>query len=77
MIEIQLEVDGPWIPLIRGHGSDLGIGEGRRILNAGLAGVRVLFESGAVAFEVRRYSPESEQFLWRSSQMGAPAFAAL
>lgn len=76
MIEIQLEIDGPWIPLIHARGSfDLTINEGERILKAGLTGVRVLFDSGEEAMVVRRYAVNATQFLWRSSQMASPAFA--
>lgn len=78
MIEIQLEIDGPWIPLVRALTSfDLGISESQRILNAGLTGIRILFESGEESFVAKRYSLDGKQFGWRSASMGAPAFASL
>lgn len=82
MIEIQLTVSGPWIPLVRALTSfDLTIDEAQRILNAGFTGIRIKFpDSEGVAFEAYRYDTlgrPGEQFAWRSASMGAPAFAAL
>lgn len=93
MIEIQLTISGPWIPLIPALTShDLGIAEAQRILNSGLTGIRVKHRSWmgndtehpmnneSIAFEAYRYDKPGrpgEQFAWRTSSMAAPAFAAL
>ena len=79
MIEIQLEIDGPWIPLVRALSSmDLGIERSRKILNAGLWGIRILYPgSDAYAFRAWRHSLTGETFAWQSGSMAAPAFARL
>lgn len=78
MIEIQLTHEGKWIPLIRAMTSmDMGIAEAQRILNAGLMGIRIRYPQGGIAWEARRVSPRSKQFLWRSGAMAGPAFADL
>jgi len=83
MIEIQLTISGPWIPLVRAMTLfDLSINEAQRILNAGFSGIRVKYpDSEGVAFEAYKYaapdSPSSKRFAWRSGTMAAPAFADL
>ena len=78
MIEVQIEQDGPWIPLVRAlTGMDLGIERARQILVAGLWGVRVLHrDSDSISFEAKRYESDA-QFLWRSSSMATYAFSRL
>ena len=78
MIEIQLKIDGPWIPLLRGMtGMDLTIREGERILRAGIPGIRVLYpDSTHPSMTVRRYGKKGQYgYLWQSGSMSAPAFA--
>jgi hypothetical protein len=88
VIEIQLELDGEWLPLftvIESGGSDR-IGESRRILSAGLFGIRINYEPGIRVdtgphgpyyWKAWRYSADGKQFAWQSGTMAAPAFADL
>lgn len=77
MIEIQLKIDGPWIPLLRAKTSmDLTINEGERILRTtSLKGIRVRpIDSPVALMTVRRYGKKGYGFIWQSASMGAPAF---
>ena len=77
MIEIQLKIDGPWIPLVRAKtGMDLTISEGERILRSGVMGVRITLPDSPVAsMTVRRYGKRGQYgFMWQSASMAAPAF---
>ena len=87
MIEIQLQIDGPWIPLMTGieSGSTDRIGESRRVLAAGLTGIRLCYAPGIrvdteavshYAWQAWRYGSD-RQFAWQSGSMSGPAFASL
>lgn len=79
MIEIQIEVDGPWIPLLRARSPmDLGIRGAREILTSGPAGIRIRYDPPGEGFTwcARRYGSD-KQFAWQSGSMAAPAFASL